>query len=178
MSARPIQLYSGVDSVRAANELVQAIQERRDQWPYPHYIPPPNAEDVVVFGAVAVPAPGTTVEVVNYKVSSGKRLYLAAVLLSVTNASTMVPGAATWTVDRNKPVGVANVQGAVEHGLVGVPFPLGDNLTRPWYLSRCREFEPLDVVRIKGTNVALGGETFKGALIGWELPVLDVKPAR
>ena len=182
MSARPIQLYSGVDSVRAADELAHAIQERRDQWPYVHVYPPPNAEDVHVVAFAVMPNQGTTVQVLQYQVSSGKRFFLQAVLMTVTNAASFVPGAALWTLDRNKQAGVANAQGAVEHGLVNVPFPLGSNLaSEPWRLHRAREFEPLNIVRIKGTNVALNpGDPnyFIAGIFGYEVPTLDVKPAK
>ena len=74
MAARPaVRMYSGVDSVRAANELMLAEQSRRDSWPYPHVYPPPNSEDVHVIGAVATPALAATVAVVTYQVWTAAR---------------------------------------------------------------------------------------------------------
>jgi hypothetical protein len=181
MAAKPYQMYSGVDAVRAANELVMAQMARRDDWPYPHVYPPRNAEDVHVIGTVVTPALAATVQIASYQVQSGKRFYLRAILMTVTGASTMIPGAATWTLDRNIPVGVANTQGSIEHGLVNVPIPLGSNVVEPWVLQRAREFEPLDIVRIKGTNVALSvgaPNYFIGGLFGYEVPVLEVKASK
>lgn len=184
MATRPVRMLSGVSSVQAAHELISAEQERRNMWPYPHIYPPPDAEDVFVVNIAATtdPAGATpTVAVVTYQVPSGKRFFLRAVLLSVTGAASMIPGAGLWTVDRNKAIGIANVQGSVEHGLVNVPFPLGSNLNYPWPLQRAREFEPLDVVRIKGTNVSLsiGAPTYWiGGLFGYEVPVVGLKPAK
>ena len=176
-----LQMYSGVDSVRAANELQLAIQARRDDWPYPHIYPPPDAEDVFAVAAVATPSLATQVQVVSYQVQSGKRFFLRAILLSVTGATTMIPGAATWTLDRNIPVGIANTQGSVEHGLVAVPVPLGLNTMESWELQRAREFEPLDIVRIKATDVALSvgaPNYFICGLFGYEVPVLEVRSAK
>lgn len=184
MATRPVRMLSGVDSVRAAHELLSAEQERRNMWPYPHIYSPPDSEDVfaVNIAATTDPAGGTpTVAVVTYQVPSGKRFFLRAVLLSVTGAASVIPGAGLWTVDRNKAIGVANVQGSVEHGLVNVPFPMGSNITGPWWLTRAREFEPLDIVRIKGTNVSLGigaPNYWVCGLFGYEVPVVDLKPAK
>lgn len=182
MNARPaIQMFSGVDSVRAAKDLLNSMQSRRDAWPYPHVYPPPNAEDVHVVAAVATPALAVQVAVITYQVQSGKRFYLQGVLLSCTGASTVIPGAALWTIDRNIPIGIANTQGSVEHGLVAVPFPLGSSAVEPWRLQRAREFEPLDIVRVKGTNVALAvgaPNYFVCGLFGYEVPVLDVPSSK
>src|SRR5256885_1957238 len=81
----------------------------RDAWPYVHEYAPPNAKDVHIVGTLEIqdPADGAA-EVVLYRVSSGKRFYLRAVLLSANVA--VLPGAALFTVDRNSPVGVTNLQ--------------------------------------------------------------------
>lgn len=131
---------------------------------------------MVVLGSVVTPAQGAAaVQVVSYTVNSGKRFFLQAVLLGANVA--IVPGLATFTVDRNSPVGIASAQFMPEHGLVNIPFQLGSQ-TIPWYLSRAREFAALDVVRIKATNVGLsvGDPTyFVCGLFGYEVPSVDVK---
>ena len=180
MSARPVRMFSGVDSVRAADQLRIAIQERRDSWPYVHVYPPPNAKDVLVLGAVATQLQGAAaIAVLSYQVSSGKRFYLQAVLLGANVA--FAPGDALFTVDRNSPVGVPDAQFLPEHGLINVPVALGSAALGPWKLQRAREFEPLDVVRVKGTNVNLGQglpTQYVCGLFGYEIPVLDAKATK
>ncbi len=174
-------MYSGVHSVRAAEAYRLALQERRDQWPYVHIFPPPNSQDVIAIGAVATQAQAAAaVAVVTYQVNAGKRFYLTAVLLSVQLdiGATYVPGFGLWTVDRNSLVGIADTQFMPEHGLVNIPVPLGTNTIAPFPLQRAREFGPLDIVRIKATNVGLsaGSPTFWiGGLFGYEVPTLNVK---
>lgn len=181
MSPKPVRMFSGADSVRAADAYRLAVIARRDEWPFVHVYPPPSSTDVLVTGSLAIPMSGTgDAEVLNYTVPSGKRFYLTAVVLGAN--ITIVPGQALFTVDRNRPVGVPNTQFMPEHGLINVPFGLGSFVPgRPWKLERAREFEPLDVVRIKANNIGLAAgdpNFFIGALLGWELPVLDVKAQR
>ena len=185
MSAKPVvQMYSGVDSVRAADAYRIAIQERRDQWPYVHIYPPPNAIDVNVIGTAVTQAQGAAaIAVVTYQVNAGKRFYLQAVLLGaqLDLGSLFVPGAALFTIDRNSPIGIADSQYMPEHGLVNIPVQLGSAAFGPWRLQRAREFGPLDIVRIKATNVALSvGEPnwYVCGLFGYEIPTLDVKATR
>ena len=174
-----VEMLSGVDSVRAADSYLHALLGRRDAWPYPHIYPPPNATDVNVVGSLAIPTAGTgDAEVVAYQVPSGKRFYLTHVVMGAN--ITVVPGQALFTVDRNRPLPViTNYQFMPEHGLINVPFALGSFVPGdPWPLRRAREFEPLDVVRIKANNLFLSAgdpNYFWGALLGWEVPVLDVK---
>jgi hypothetical protein len=183
MAAKAIQMYSGVDSVRSATELQRAIQNRRDAWPYPHVYPPPNSKDVFVIGTATVPvAPASlTVTVLTYQVQSGKRFYQSGVIFGYVGGS-FVPGDAKFTEDRNSALGSSNKQFLPEHGLINVPVLLGGQVNgsyvEPFVFARTREFEPLDVIRIKATNVNLGGGSFVAGIFGWELPVLDVKATK
>jgi len=181
MAAKAIQMYSGADSVRAADALRLAIQERRDSWPYVHVYPPPNSKDVFVIGTIAVPVSGTVV-IVQYQVQSGKRFYQTGVIFGMQGGE-FTPGAATFTEDRNSALGSSNKQFLPEHGLIDVPVLLGGqnvngSYVAPFPLRRSREFEPLDVVRIKATNVTLQGGTLVAGIFGYEVPVLDVKPRK
>ena len=157
------RVYQGVDAVIAADALRQA-QTNREKWPYMHVHPPVNAEPVHVIGSVVTPdivanvgLAAATVVVLAYQVPSGFRFYLRGIIQSCVGGA-FFPGAALWTIDRNTPIGVANVQAQPEQGLVAVPVPLGAFL--PAFkideFYRAYEFEPLDVVRSKATNVGLG----------------------
>ncbi len=179
MSAKPVQMFSGVDSVRAADAYRLAVEARRNAWPYVHVYPPPNAIDVfVVDTEVAQAQAGAAVAVVTYQVNAGKRFFLQAVLLSASVS--FVPGMALFTVDRNSPIGVTNSQFMPEHGLVNVPFQMGSSAFGPWKLQRAREFGPLDVIRIKASNVGLnaGSDIYVCGLFGYEVPTLDVLNTR
>lgn len=185
MSAKPVvQMYSGVDSVRAADAYRLAVQERRDAWPYVHLFPPPNSQDVNVIGTAATQTQAAAaIAVVTYQVNAGKVFYLQGILFSVVLdvAATFTPGDALFTVDRNSPIGVTDSQFMPEHGLVNVPVPLGSSQFAPWRLHRAREFGPLDIVRIKAVNVALsvGDPTYYVCgLFGYEVPTLDVRGHR
>lgn len=175
-----VRIFSGADSVRAAEAYRLAVQDRRDAWPYVHVYPPANAKDVLAIGTLAIPAiSAVKSEVLRYKVSSGKRFYLRGVILGANVA--IVPGQALFTVDRNSPVGVTNNQFMPEHGLTDVPIQLGQFPVEPFVLQRAREFEPLDDVRVKAANLALSAgdpNYFVCGLFGYEVPVLDIKAAK
>lgn len=181
MSPNPVvQMYSGVDSVRAADALRIAVQERRDSWPYVHLYPPPDSQDVNVIGTLATQAQGAAaVAVVTYQVNAGKRFYLQAVILGAN--VTILPGDALFTVDRNSPLGITDSQFMPEHGLLNIGVQLGSTTFGAWRLHRAREFGPLDIVRIKATNVNLaeGAPNFYVCgLFGYEVPTLHVKAGR
>ena len=190
MAAKPIQMFSGVDSVRAANELQRAIQERRDQWPYPHVYPPPDSLDVMQWATATVPVAPASLTVVlqgigqqtgvTYQVQSGKVFFQTGVIFGAQNAGSFVAGDATFTEDRNSALGSSNPQFLPEHGLINVPVLLGGqnvngSYVQPFWFARAREFSPLDVIRIKATNVNLQGGTFIAGIFGYEVPVLSVK---
>jgi len=181
VSARPIQMFSGVDSVRAADAYRLAVQDRRDQWPYVHIYPPPNAIDVHAINTALVQDQGDpAIAVVTYQVNAGKRFYLQAILLS-TNVAGFVPGDVLFTIDRNSPLGISDTQFLPEHGLINVPVQLGSANFAPWRLQRAREFSSLDTIRIKAANVSLAVGTpnqYVCGLFGYEVPTLDVKANR
>jgi hypothetical protein len=181
MSANPVvQMYSGADSVRAADALRIAIQERRDAWPYVHVYPPPNSQDVNVIGTLETQAQGAAAAaVLSYKVNAGKRFYLQAVILGAN--VTILPGDALFTIDRNSPVGVTSSQFMPEHGLVNIGVQTGSAQWGPFRLQRAREFAPLDVVRVKAVNVNLvagAPNYYVCGLFGYEVPVLDVRAGK
>lgn len=180
MLGRSIQMLSGADSVRGAEAFRLAVQGRRDSWPYVHIYPPPNAIDVFQVSTLAVPsaASGET-QVLRYQVNAGKRFYLQAVILGAN--VTIIPGDALFTLDRNSAIGVVNSQFMPEHGLVNINCQLGSTSQGSFRLERAREFAPLDIIRIKATNVNLseGGSNFYVCgIFGYEIPTLDVKPSR
>jgi hypothetical protein len=156
------RVFTGVDSVIAA-DVVRRDTSNREKWPYMHVYPPVNAEPVHRINSVVTPdtvanvgAVAATVIVLEYQVPSGFRFYLRG-LIQTYEGGNFVSGQALWTIDRNTPVGVANFQAQPEQGLVAVPVRVGS--FAPFTMdefARAYEFEPLDIVRSKATNVALG----------------------
>lgn len=183
MSAnRVVRMLSGPDSVRAADAYRLAVQDRRDSWPYVHRYAPPSATGVFKISTLAVETAGTgPVEILKYTVNAGKVFYLQGVIFGAS--ATIVPGDALFTLDRNSPIGVTNSQFQPEHGLVNVPVALGSTVNGPFPVGAnfgmARIFAPNDVIRIKGNNVNLTGNTFYVCgIFGYEVPSLDVKTKR
>lgn len=175
MRSNALRVFSGVDSVLAA-DAVRRDASNREKWPYMHIYAPVNAEPVDVINAVETPAQGSTAVVLTYQVPSGSRFYLRGHIEQYEGGAIM-PGQALWTIDRNTPVGVPNVQAQPEQGLIAVPVPVGSFAPftehRFW---RAREFEPLNVIRVKATNVSLGVGSpnfFKSGLFGYLVPDVD-----
>lgn len=167
------RVYSGVDAVIAA-DAVRRNQSNREKWPYMHVFPPVNAEPVHVIGAVETPAVAAQVVVLAYQVPSGFRFYLRGIIQTYEGGS-FFPGQALWTIDRNTPVGVANFQAQPEQGLIAVPVPVGS--FHPYFtmdeFARAYEFEALDIVRSKATNVSVGVGTpnfFTSGFFGYLVP--------
>jgi hypothetical protein len=155
MRGNALRVFTGVDAVQAA-DVVRRDASNREKWPYMHVYPPVNAEPVHVIGTEFTPALGATVIVLAYQVPSGFRFYLRGIIQTYEGGN-FVPGQALWTIDRNTPVGVPNFQAQVEQGLTAVPVRVGS--FAPFTVdefARAYEFEPLDIVRSKATNVALG----------------------
>src|ERR1035437_10236054 len=172
----PVQrVYSGVDAVKAADG-IRGDQSNRERWPYMHISPPVNAEPVHVIGTALVPAQASQVVVLAYPVPSGFRFYLRGIIQTYEGGN-FVPGDALWTIDGNTPVGVANYQAQPEQGLVAVPVRVGS--FSPWTVdefARAYEFEPLDIVRSKATNVAVGvgnPNYFSTGFFGYLVPDVD-----
>jgi hypothetical protein len=177
MSAKPIELYSGPDSTRAADAYRIAVEARRDAWPYVHVYPPPNAIDVNVIVATVTQAQAApAIEALRYQVNSGKRFFMQAVLLGAN--VTFSPGDALFTLTRNSEAG--STQFMPEHGLINIPVQLGSTAFGAWRLHRAREFAPLDVIRVAATNVNLnaGTDQYVCGIFGYEVPTLDVKANR
>ncbi len=178
MPSSVVRMLSGADSVRAADAYRLAVEDRRNAWPYVHSYPPPSATDVFKISALTVETAGTgPIEILKYTVNAGKVFYLRAVLFGAS--ATIVPGDALFTLDRNSAIGVANTQFQPEHGLVNIPVALGSPINGPWPLEMARVFAANDIIRIKGTNFNLTGNTqYVCGIFGYEVPSLDVKAKR
>lgn len=179
MSAQPKPLlYSGPDATRAL-EKIRQTHANQEAWPYEHCFPPVNSIPVNETNAIPTPAIGVQAVVLTFKVRSGYKFIMTGIVEMYINSGGLgafVPGAALWTVDLNTPVGVPNIQASPVQGLTAVKVPFGNFLSgNKWYFDRPYEFAPLDVLRSKGTNVALpAGDPayFASGFFGWLVPAI------
>ena len=173
--------FSGISQIEAADQKRQR-EENRSEWPYKHIFPPPNSTPVneITRGTLpVVGAIGATVVALSYRVPSGSRFFLTGIIQNVYG-STPNPGAITWTVDVNRPVGIADTQGMGVQGLIAVPIPLGSFAYGViWEFKRAYEFEPLDFLQSKATNVSSGGvgpgNALISAFLGYRIPVVGLR---
>lgn len=167
------RMVSGVEAVQAVRRLKQ-LQSQRDEWPYPWSFPPPNAIRVKATGSIAAPTPTVQAVVVSYTVPTGFMFYLTRLVQAYTGAG-LVPGCgdATWTLDKNVPLGYPYLQGSVVQGFSADTVPLGDFIL-PWVLDTPEVLEAGDTARSKvltTVNITAGDPNwFTSVLLGWLVP--------
>jgi hypothetical protein len=167
------RIVTGPEAVKAAAAMA-ATQDRRDQWPYPWSFPAPNAKRVFRVGSLLAPAPATETEVLLYRVPQGYRFWLDEIVQVYLGAG-FIPGTGDilWTLDKNRPVGVATLQGEIIQGFGGLGIPLGA-LAYPWPLRMPELLGPTDELRSKITVTAAigagGTNWFHSIFSGWLEP--------
>jgi hypothetical protein len=115
---------------------------------------------------------GANLDVITYKVPSGHRLYLHAVL-AVPSGATVLPGDFLWSVFVQKTAG-ANFQKAPVHGLVNVPIQLGSiDAGVQWPFYRAYDFAPLDQLTINAANVSGSATNVTGGFFGYLVPDIE-----
>ena len=167
------RIVTGPEAVKAAASIA-ATQDRRDQWPYPWSFPPPRASRVFRFASLLSPAPATETEVLLYRVPQGYRFWLRSIVLNYVGAGfTAGSGDILWTLDKNRPVGTAPLQGETIQGFGNVPFPLG-SFQYPWPLELPELLGPTDELRSKVIVTAAiptgGNNYFHSIVCGWLEP--------
>jgi hypothetical protein len=171
----------GPEAVAAANAL-RMERDSKQQWPYAWSYPPPGAIRVLAgadsSGTIVTPAQNVAaVQGLAYTVDEGFQFALTdlVVIAIITNSGNqgVAPGAFTWSLDVNLPVGVTTFQGSPIQGFASVDVPLG-NLYEPWPVSMPELFQPNDTIRSKFVNVSLNvgaPNYFKTIFLGWKWPV-------
>jgi hypothetical protein len=167
------RIVTGPEAAKAAASIA-ATQDRRDEWPYAWSFPPPRATRVFRVGSVLSPNPATETQVLLYRVPQGYRMWLTAVVMNYQGTGfTPGTGDILWTLDKNKPVGVAPLQGEIIQGFGGIMVPLG-SLVYPWPLPMPELLGPTDELRSKVTttaNIPVGGTNyFHSVFLGWLEP--------
>ena len=119
------RIVTGPEAVKAAASIA-ATQDRRDEWPYPWCFPAPRASRVFRVNSVLSPNVATETEVLLYRVPQGYRFWLTALVQTYVGAGfTAGAGDILWTLDKNRPVGVAALQGETIQGFGSLGIPLG-----------------------------------------------------
>lgn len=166
----------GVQAIDAAEKRREQLKRESD-WPYIHIFPPPNSIPLhaMTQSPVAVGAMAATVTALSYQVPEGLRAYVIGILQAFSGA-TLNPGDLLWTVTQNKPVGIADIQGAPVQGLASIPVPLGEWQYGVWWpLPRAYVFEPETVLRstcLNSTGAIVAGvpNVLVSGFFGWLTP--------
>jgi len=167
------RIVTGPEAVKAAASIA-AIQDRRDEWPYPWSFPPPRATRVQRIGSLLSPAPATETQILLYRVPQGYRFWLTKVVMNYLGTGfTPGTGDILWTLDKNRPVGVAPLQGEIIQGFGGLTVPLG-SFVFPWPLEMPELLGPTDELRSKVTTTAAipvgSNNWFHAMFLGWLEP--------
>lgn len=164
-----------------AGAAVRADRESKQQWPYPWSYPPPGATRVTAgldaSGTIVTPAQNVAaVQGLAYTVDQGFQFALTGLVVIYINGTTanlgIAPGAFTWSLDVNLPVGVSSFQGSPVQGFTAVDVPIG-SLSAPWPLPMPEFFQSNDCIRSKFVNLSasVGAPNyFKTVLLGWKWP--------
>jgi hypothetical protein len=135
--------------------------------------PPPNSIPVHEIAQVDAPAAGNTVTVLTYKVPSGHRLYLHAVL-AVTSGAAVLPGDFLWSIFVQDAGAVSDLQRRPVHGLVNVPIPLGSiDAGVQWPFYRAYDFAPLSVLSTQVENVSGTATKASAGYFGYLVPDIE-----
>jgi len=167
------RIVTGPEAVKAAASIA-ATQDRRDEWPYPWCFPAPRASRVFRVNSVLSPNVATETEVLLYRVPQGYRFWLTALVQTYVGAGfTAGSGDILWTLDKNRPVGVAALQGETIQGFGSLGIPLG-SLYFPWPLEMPELLGPTDELRSKvltTSAIPVGGNNyFHSIFCGWLEP--------
>ncbi len=179
VNRRPLRIASGPDLIRAA-DAVRRAELNRDAWPFPHVYPPVNSIRRNPSAFIAAPATGVGNQAVilAFSIPSGYWFYLEFLGLFYLGESAL-PGAFTFTVDRNVPLGLTG-QGNVLTDLGNVGFPIGSFANGPWRLPRTELLAPTDLLQAKVVNnsVTPTVNAFGAVFGGWLVPSIEVPEAQ
>lgn len=185
ISAPVNRILSG-PSAMAAQRKLASLDQRRQEWPYTHVFPPPQAVRVNIEGSIPAPSVGVQTQVLQYQVPDGFQFAFTE-LMQFFNGTGFVLGnqtQITWVLDVNTPIpapagGIA--QGYPVQGLSPSFLPKGGvvdgtaitafGMFAPWPLLMPEILQPLDILRSKvTTSVAItpgSPNFFISVFLGW-----------
>ena len=133
-------------------EKLRAERAKRSAWPYRHLFPAGvDVEVNQLADIVAPPQDGNLHVILQYKVPSGFRFWLDAILQDGPQPFT--PGDAIWVVDENSQLASSSQASRIQ-GLVNIPYPMGSIRDgKLWHFEMPYDFDPLTVIRSKVMNV-------------------------
>jgi hypothetical protein len=156
------RIVTGPEATRRLHDQ-NAMQERRDKWPYPWLCPPDDAEPRNPSNSILAPALGTLTEILAFTVPTGFQFALTGIVQVFVGAG-YIPGSQDilWVVDVDAPIGVASVEGFPLPDLNNLVLPLGGysgsnagalaalgGFTLPWRFKKPHIIKPNQVLRSK-----------------------------
>lgn len=182
----PVSRILSGPSAMAAQRKLQKEDHRRQEWPYTHTFPPPQAVRVNIEGSIPAPAAATQTQVLQYQVPDGFQFAFTELMqfFSGTGFTLGSTTQITWTLDVNTPIsppagGIA--QGYPIQGLSPSFLPKGGvvngtaitafGMFAPWPLLMPEILQPLDILRSKVTTSAAitpgSPNFFISVFLGW-----------
>lgn len=178
------RILAGPSAIPAHRKLLQ-LQQRRQEWPYTHAFPPPQAVRVNSEGSIVAPAVATQTIVNQYQVPDGFQFAFTH-LINLYSGAGFILGAPsiTWVLDINQPITVpagGTAQGYPVQGLSpsfipkggtgGISSAPGPGVFAPWELPMPEILQPLDILRSKVTTTAAitpgAPNYFIAIFLGW-----------
>jgi len=141
--------------------------------PFPWDLAPKDSRPVYEHGAVASPAQGSTVTVVEYHVPDGFQFALRGRINVYTGTMVIGSGDALWTTDVNRKPGVTTPQGWGIEGMTAEPYGVGSLTGGPFPVHGYLVFDPNDIIRVRASNVNVDADApnyFISVLMGWIWP--------
>ena len=152
-------------------EKVRLARINKGEWPYRHLFPAGIDIPVNRIVSIPIPSPGTETTVLQYRVPSGFRFWMDAILQD--GPQLFEPGDAIWSVDINAQV-PTSPQATKVQGLANLPVKLGSWWAgETWLFDMPYVFAPLTVIRSRVTNVnfGAGADFFTSGFFGFLVPV-------
>jgi len=149
-----------------AQRALNKQNQRKNDWPYTHVYPPPQAVRVEPEGIIPAPAINTQTQVLQYQVPDGFQFAFEK-LIQIFNGTGFVLGSTdiTWVLDINTPLGTVagtSGQGYQVQALSPSNIPKGgmafsasagpQSVYDPWPLPMPEILGPLDILRSKVTT--------------------------
>jgi hypothetical protein len=157
--------HSGIligPSEMPAQRALNKQRQRKEDWPYTHIFPPPQAVRVEPEGILPSPAPGVTSIILQYQVPDGFQfVFTGLIQIYAGTGFTLGSNDIQWLLDINTPLTVpagGTPQGYPVQALSPSNLPKGGVLASPaclfapWPLPMPEVLGPLDILRSKVTT--------------------------
>lgn len=179
--SQPVSRILSGPSAAAAQRAMSMMVQRKNDWPYTHSYPPPQAVRVHPEGIIPAPAVATQTQVLQYQVPDGFQFAFTS-LIALYSGAGFVLGSTdiTWVLDVNTPIVApagSSGQGYPIQGMSPSNIPKGalsfneQSIYSAWDLPMPEVLSPLDILRSKVTttiSIPVGAPNFFISIfLGW-----------